>query len=525
MKIASSNLLLQQNTQRQSTAARALDTSVSVNQNQFAGSADSATIRRAQLIEALSSINSNGLSVVTDANGNTKISQSTYAIADITRLALEQDIQIQAVSFVNPSRENVVNITVDRVMAFETSNNLQLSSFGSVTTEDGRNIDFLLELNYQRDMQVTQTSQFRGNRNLIDPLVINLTGGPAQLSDQYFEFDLNSDGMNEQLHQTASGTGFLVLDKNDNGIIDDGSEMFGPSTGLGFQELAAYDEDGNGWIDENDSIFSQLSFMDFTADGEQRIQGIADVGLGAIALESINMDYDLYDSQGNFQAQVARNGVALMENGSAVSIQEIYYPGQATGMGELENTSTIDINNTGDISRNASALTQFQVNDDIVSARNENTRVRVVPSVSSFNLPFNNLPANTSNTNQNQSNQAQSNQVQTSNTQSAPENINTTAEAQDKRAAIQAYFQQRIESDYGEQLATSAPANTQPSGRVQVDNLSQSVSWDYSQTYFQGETQGDKKLHELQLLVQSLKEIRERQIKLQEKLDIYHQVK
>ncbi len=39
--------------------------------------------------------------------------------------------------------------------------------------------------------------------------------------------------------------------------INDGSELFGTSSGDGFKDLATYDEDENGWIDENDSIFSK----------------------------------------------------------------------------------------------------------------------------------------------------------------------------------------------------------------------------------------------------------------------------
>ena len=35
-------------------------------------------------------------------------------------------------------------------------------------------------------------------------------------------------------------------------------KLFGTSSGDGFKDLAEYDEDGNGWIDENDSIFNRL---------------------------------------------------------------------------------------------------------------------------------------------------------------------------------------------------------------------------------------------------------------------------
>ncbi|MGR6871467.1 hypothetical protein ACU6U9_03985 [Pseudomonas sp. HK3] len=333
-------------------------------------------------------------------------------------------------------------------------------------------------------MQVTQTSQFSGSRDLIDPLVINLTGGPAQLSDSYFEFDLNGDGHTETLHQTATGTGFLVFDKNENGIIDDGSEMFGPQTGYGFAELSAYDEDGNGWIDENDSIFAQLSFMDFNQDGEQQLQDLATVGLGAIALQSAEMDFDLYDSQGNFQAQVARSGVALMENGAAVSIQEIYYADQAFGQGQLERTREIDVNNTGAITQNISPLTQFQFNNNIVNARNAETSVTLdLPNDSNpitlDNVQLSDVPLNNAQTASLNSNVLPS-QVQIQNSVLL-ESSSTTAidmSASEKRASVQAYFQNRIKNEQSDLIVNNDPLNQHHIRQSKPDDLTPSKAFE-----------------------------------------------
>lgn len=51
-------------------------------------------------------------------------------------------------------------------------------------------------------------------------------------------------------------------------LVNNGSELFGPTNGNGFQELAEYDKDGNGWIDENDEIFGSLKIWaeDFRGD-------------------------------------------------------------------------------------------------------------------------------------------------------------------------------------------------------------------------------------------------------------------
>ncbi|MGK0444204.1 MAG: hypothetical protein ACJA1U_001135 [Bermanella sp.] len=531
MKITSSNLVMNQNTQKQQTAARAIESSVTVGNASSSGL--TASIKQSQLNEALSLISSNSMSLIKDADGNFQLAQSTYAIEAITRLALEEEITVRAVTATgqnNPSNTNAVGITINRVFAFESNTDIQMNTLGRVTTEDGREIDFLLELNYQRDMQVTQTSQFNGNRNLIDPLVINLTGGPAELSDRYFEFDLDGDGHNENLHQTAAGTGFLVFDKNENGMIDDGSEMFGPQTGYGFAELSAYDEDGNGWIDENDSIFAQLAFMDFNESGEQQLQDLSTVGLGAIALKSMAMDFDLYDSQGNFQAQVARSGVALMESGAAVSIQEIYYPGQAFGQGRLERTTQIDNENNGTLAQNTSPLTQFQFNNAIVNGRDEETHVTLeLPTYSNRvafdsyqEVDFSTAPISTnvnSNLNAHTSLQEKENiNISLVSYQAMPESMN----ADEKRASIQNYFQNKIATEF--EFLT--PSNTTNTNNLKQNTLTDNpiASNKQGPSLFQNESPEDKKLEDLKLLVENLKLIRERQIKMQENLGIYKTV-
>jgi len=93
----------------------------------------------------------------------------------------------------------------------------------------------------------------------VDPLVLNFEGNRAELTGAKFAFDLDQDGEQEHISFVGSGSGILVLDRNKDGIVNDGSELFGPSTGNGFNELASLDGDENGWIDENDAAYQDLS--------------------------------------------------------------------------------------------------------------------------------------------------------------------------------------------------------------------------------------------------------------------------
>ncbi len=72
------------------------------------------------------------------------------------------------------------------------------------------------------------------------------------------KFDLDGNGKIEEIYFPAKGSGFLAIDLNEDGIINNGFELFGPATANGFEELAKYDEDSNRWIDESNSIFLKL---------------------------------------------------------------------------------------------------------------------------------------------------------------------------------------------------------------------------------------------------------------------------
>lgn len=194
---------------------------------------------------------------------------------------------------------------------------------GIVQTQDGREINFSISLLMQREYFEENTFSIRIGQELVDPLIIHYDGNLPSLTEEKYEFDLNMDGNKNMISFAGPGSGFLALDKNNDGIINDGSELFGPSTGNGFHELSAYDEDNNNWIDENDSIFDKLRIWTKDSQGNDRLYTLGEKGIGAIYLGNISSPFELKDQNNNIQGKIQNSGIALKEIGEPVLVQHI----------------------------------------------------------------------------------------------------------------------------------------------------------------------------------------------------------
>ncbi|BCO10472.1 hypothetical protein GF1_28480 [Desulfolithobacter dissulfuricans] len=194
---------------------------------------------------------------------------------------------------------------------------------GTIRTADGQEISFDLSLNMSREFYSEQSLSIKAGDALKDPLVINFSGTAAQLTQTSFQFDLDMDGSEDQLRFVGPGSGFLALDRNNDGIITDGSELFGARTGDGFNELAAFDEDGNGWIDENDVIYSRLRIWSQTMSGERQLFALGAKNIGAIYLGHETTPFTLKDENNETQGQIRSTGVFLGNDGQVGTVQQL----------------------------------------------------------------------------------------------------------------------------------------------------------------------------------------------------------
>ena len=195
---------------------------------------------------------------------------------------------------------------------------------GTAITADGRELSFNISVEMSRSfVEMAEEKIDFGQPRLCDPLVINLNTNIASVSDQKFFFDIDADGEKEEISMLNKDSGYLALDTNADGIINDGSELFGTQSGNGFQDLLAHDEDGNGWIDETDSIFQKLKIWTMDENGISTLIDLKEAGVGAIYLGYENTEFSLKNEAHETNAVIQKTGLFLYENGDAGTIQQM----------------------------------------------------------------------------------------------------------------------------------------------------------------------------------------------------------
>ncbi|OBR41651.1 MULTISPECIES: hypothetical protein [Aeromonas] len=194
---------------------------------------------------------------------------------------------------------------------------LNVVAAANVQTQDGQTLQ--LDLGFVLDWRQLDISQRRTTLNALkDPLVLSLDGKIAGLTDARVKFDLDQDGKADSLPGLSEGSGFVALDRNGNGTIDDGGELFGARSGNGFGELATLDEDGNGVLDERDSQFSALQFWQ----PDQSPIALVELGIGAILLHPLDTPFNHLGESGN-QGVLRQSGLYVTEQGKGGWVQQV----------------------------------------------------------------------------------------------------------------------------------------------------------------------------------------------------------
>ena len=242
----------------------------------------------------------------------------------VTDLRASLNTQMPENSTSRPARALEMEWKNEFTEIFREHERTDFSSTGKIKTADGRSLDFTLELAMCRDFECERKTIDSGKLVVMrDPLVINFDGKAAELSGKRFTFDLDADGQSESIGALGVSSGYLAIDRNSDGRINDGSELFGTRSGNGFADLAAFDGDGNHWLDEADAAFTDLRIWQRDGAGQDTLSTLRDKGVGALYLGSTETPFALTDSDNRPLAQIRASGIYLREDGSAGTLQQV----------------------------------------------------------------------------------------------------------------------------------------------------------------------------------------------------------
>lgn len=220
---------------------------------------------------------------------------------------------------------------------YKESQSLDVSMSGCIQTATQK-----IELNMDVSMSYSFVSQNQIlKQQFFDPLVLNFDGKLPDLDTQNFSFDIDCDGEFDQISMLKKGSGFLALDKNENGTVDDGTELFGPLNGNGYADLKRYDIDKNGWIDENDPVFNKLRIWMKNKD-ENRLAALGEVGVGAIYLGSSKGEYEIKGDNNESIGRIRGNGLFLNEDGTSGFMSQIDFARENKAANKTHNPSNLN---------------------------------------------------------------------------------------------------------------------------------------------------------------------------------------
>ncbi|MDD2780857.1 calcium-binding protein, partial [Sulfuricurvum sp.] len=167
------------------------------------------------------------------------------------------------------------------------------------------------------------------------PLVLDLNGDGVTstfVSETSTYFDLDNDGVRQRTGWVQSTDALLVFDKNKDGKINNGSELFGNNTILkngtkaanGFEALREYDENKDGVIDAKDNIYNTLSlWQDANSDG------VTDTGelhtLSELGVASINLNYSTNTDTIEERNAINQTSSFTTTDGTTQTINDVWF--------------------------------------------------------------------------------------------------------------------------------------------------------------------------------------------------------
>lgn len=170
----------------------------------------------------------------------------------------------------------------------------------------GVQLQFSFSLSAEVNVTVAETTQVQQS----DPILFDLNGDGFNLSSytQGAKFDILGNGSQQNTAFVNGGDAFLAIDRNKDGVINSGKELFGDQNGAsnGFEELRKLDSNRDGVIDRRDTAYADLRL--FRDNGNGLTERGELLTLEQAGIQSIDLKYTSVDQAaagGNRIAQIA----------------------------------------------------------------------------------------------------------------------------------------------------------------------------------------------------------------------------
>jgi hypothetical protein len=193
----------------------------------------------------------------------------------------------------------------------------QTGTTGNTTQASSVQLEFKFE--FSASVTTTEATVQQG-----DPIVFDLDGDGIELSNYQngARFDLMGTGRAQQAAFVNGGDAFLALDRNKDGVINSGLELFGEQHGArnGFEELRKFDLNGDGAINRNDAIFNELRLFKDNGNGETEAGEL--IGLAEAGIDEILLNYRDVNERAAGGNRLTQIGAYLKNDGSRGTVAD-----------------------------------------------------------------------------------------------------------------------------------------------------------------------------------------------------------
>ena len=269
--------------------------------------ADVAALTTAQ-IQALTTAQAAALTTA-QAAGLTTAQVVALTTAQVQALSTADLVALSTAQVAAMETADVAALKTSQVAALETADVAALTTaqIQALTTAQAQALTTLQVESLTTAQIGAFTTDATSYLNLSSPIILDLNGDgvSTQSIQNGVTFDLFANGKNVNTGWVSSSDGLLVLDRNHDGAINDGSELFGEATKLsngstakdGYAALRELDTNNDGLIDKNDAAFAELKvWVDSNSDGRTgsgELKSLQDLNISSISVVAeVNLSKD-----------------------------------------------------------------------------------------------------------------------------------------------------------------------------------------------------------------------------------------